>query len=133
MDSAQTKLVELSDNLCALEVCLLNGELKYDDVVLYLQYDIPFDEQSEIYTKLKRSFDDGLNYDNRITDVERREALTSILSKTQAHIHDSNVNEGHIDQVFKGAYDMAEEIITLLKDPKCFRTTDVHSTKKAAV
>ena len=123
MDSAQAKMVELSDNLCAIEVCLLSGELKYDDVVIYLQYDIPFDEQSEIYTKLKRSFDNGLNEQNRMTDGERREALTSILTKTQQCINDSNVNNGHIDKVFKGAYDMAEEIKTLLKNPNCFKQT----------
>jgi hypothetical protein len=47
MDKIQAKMVELADNLPALEVCLLNGLIEYSDIILFLQYDIPIEESSK--------------------------------------------------------------------------------------
>ena len=40
MDKTQLKLVELSENITALEICLNNGLMDFSDLILYLQYDI---------------------------------------------------------------------------------------------
>ena len=134
MDSIQAKLEELSDNLSALEVCILNGELEYGDVAIYLQYDIPLEESSEIYLKLKRIFDEKYNELNRFADDERREALIVVLNRTQQYIQESDINGSQLQStVFKGAYDMAEIMKTRLTKKENPTPITVPSFKKAAV
>lgn len=134
MDRTQAKLEELSDNLSVIEVCLLNDDLEYGDIAIYLQYDVPFEETSEIYAKLKRIFDEKLNELNRFADDERREALTEILSQMQQYIKASDMNGSHLQSiVFKDAYDMAEVMKTRLIKNENPAPINVPSVKKAAV
>jgi hypothetical protein len=134
MDRTQAKLEELSDNLSVIEVCLLNEDLEYGDIAIYLQYDVPLEETSEIYAKLKRIFDEKLNELIRLADGERREALAAILNNTQQYIKASDKNGSHLQSiVFKDAYTMAEVMKTRLIKNENPTPINVPSVKKAAV
>ncbi len=134
MDRTQAKLEELSDNLSVIEVCLLNEDLEYGDIAIYLQYDVPLEETSGIYAKLKRIFDEKLNELIRLADGERREALAAILNNTQQYIKASDKNGSHLQSiVFKDAYTMAEVMKTRLIKNENPTPINVPSVKKAAV
>ena len=134
MDSIQAKLEELSENLSAIEVCLLSGELEYGDIAIYLQYDVPFEDVSDVYPKLKKTFSDKLDELNRFTDGERREALTGVLSRTQQYIIESDKNNSHLQSiVFKDAYDMAEVMKTRLRPKENNAPIQAPFFRKAAV
>jgi len=134
MDKVQAKMVELTDNLPALEVCLLNGLIEYSDLILFLQYDIPIEESSKEYAKLKECLCERHNATRYTTD-ERCEVLSGILHRLQAFIIRIDKNGSQSRVVYKKANDMAEQICARLNEKRKIipaNTKFVHYSEKAA-
>ena len=110
MDKIQSKLVELSDNLTALSICLADESECYSDIILFLQYDVPMESSNEQYKKLKRVSRECRGLD-RETKAERNESLKLILRRLQRFIIKNDRNGSQAMVVYKEAYDMAEAMI----------------------
>ena len=110
MDKIQSKLTELTENLTALDVCLKNGMVKYPELILYLQYDIPIEDSSEDYAKMKKVFQNKYRYANRYTTDECSEVLKTILHHVQAFIISIDRDGNQAQTVYKQASDIAEQI-----------------------
>lgn len=113
MDKIQRKLVELIDNITALEVCLSNNLVKYADIILYLQYDLPIEDNSEYYKRLKAIFNE-IKTDKRYDEYERSRSLKIVLRNMQKYIISIDANENQARIVYKEANDIADEICNRL-------------------
>ena len=134
MDEIQAKMVELTDNLPALEVCLFNGLMEYSDLILFLQYDIPIENNSKEYAKLKECLCDRRN-ENRYTTSERCEVLSDILHRLQDYIVKCDRNGSQARVVYKKANDVAEQICTRLNEKRKIipaSTKFAHYSERAA-
>ena len=135
MDKIQSKLVELVDNLPALDICLQNERLGYPDIVLFLQYDISLESSCAAYGSLKRTFH-SLKYNNQYPTDERNEEVIRIMRRVQEYIVKIDINGSQARTVYKEATDIAEEICNRLQnDGGC---TIIHPTvpsyiEKAAI
>lgn len=132
MDKIQEKLVELDENLSALEVCLMNGSLGYTELILFLQDDKPLEENSETYAKMKKIFCEKLNDYNRCPTDERAEAIKVILHRLEEFVtlNDTAVNQPHED--YSRAVAIAEKICDLIDAKKKTTHQTVPYPKKAA-
>ncbi len=117
MDEIQSKLVEFKKNYVAVEVCLDYRMLKYSDIILYLQYDIPMERSNSDYKKLKRVFK-SLQLEQRVSIHEQNDTLKTILQNVQNHIVDIEKDGNEATKVYKKAYDVAGEIIKRLDEQK---------------
>lgn len=114
MDKIQVKLVELANNLTALEICLSSGRMDYSDLILYLQYDMPLESNNEEYAALKRTFC-NLHSKSLTNFSDRAEALTNILRRLQEFIIEIDKNGSQAQVVYKEANDVAEQICSRLQ------------------
>lgn len=133
MDKIREKLVELDENLTAIEVCLLNGSLGYTELILFLQYDEPLEEKSEMYVKMKEVFGDKLDRLNRCSTDERAEALKAILSRLKGFVAANNTSENQPQEDYSKAISIAEKICDLLDAQKTPTNETVPYPKKAAL
>lgn len=134
MDEIQAKMVELTDNLPALEVCLLNGLMEYSDIILFLQYDIPIEESNKEYAKLKECLC-GYHNSKRYTTEERCEVLSDILHRLQSYIVNCDRNGSQARVVYKKANDVAEQICARLNEKRKIipvNTKFAHYSERAA-
>ena len=132
MDKIQEKLVELDENLSALEVCLMNGSLGYTELILFLQDDKPLEENSEMYAKMKKIFCEKFNEYDRCPTEERAEAIKVILHRLEGFIalNNSVINQPHED--YGEAVAVAEKICNLIDARKKPTHQTVPYPKKAA-
>jgi hypothetical protein len=121
LEKIQEKMTVLLNDLSLIETCLFNKSIDYSEIVVYLQYGVPLDDFDN-FAKMRQSFV-NMQIENRETESEKKEALYNILTSTQDFIKVNDVNGSHVQEVFKEAYDVAEEIKKLL----------VPYSKKAAV
>ena len=117
MDRIQEKLVELDENLTALEVCLSSGSLSYADLILFLQYDEAIEDHNETFAELKRVYSNPKN-ESRCTPGERRAAIKTILRDFQSFVEQSDTNGSQTRRVYKEAIDVAEQICERLDSIK---------------
>lgn len=106
--------------------------LKYSDIILYLQYDIPMERSNSDYKKLKRVFK-SLQLEQRVSIHEQNDTLKTILQNVQNHIVDIEKDGNEATKVYKKAYDIAGEIIKRLdKQKQSLHPLTVPYFKKAA-
>lgn len=115
MDKIQKKLVELTENLTALDTCMAIGKLEYTDIILYFQYDIPIEKTNVIYSYMKDAFQGPQNASRYSLD-ERNEILIFLLRQLQWYITYSEQNGNMASKVYKDAYNVADEICKRLED-----------------
>jgi len=131
MDKTQSKLVELTENLTALEVCLSNGRLGYPELILFLQYDIPLEQSCNEYASMKRVFHD-LNPSGPYLDSDRYKKVITIMRNLQDYIVENDRNGNQIRVVYKQATDIAEQICIRLDNEQVFANINAHYPEKAA-
>jgi uncharacterized protein YicC (UPF0701 family) len=116
MDKTQEKLVELTNNLTALEACIANGSLNHGGLILFLQYDVPLEETCENYAYLK-----GVIHDLHPQGVEasddRNKKVVTILRQLQDFIIKNDRNGSQIQVVYKQTLDQIDQICNRLEAP----------------
>lgn len=120
MDKIQVKMVELINNLSALEVCLAHNSKRadaerYGALILYLQWDMPLEDNDQEYAKLKRLYRNSrslnIGYD---TEEERYKALKDILLDFQDAVRRNERDGNQLTRVYGDAIKIADEICTRL-------------------
>ena len=131
MDKVQVKMVELIDNLTALEVCLSRSTDKsdaerYGALILYLQWDMPIEDNDEEYAKLKKLYQNSRN--SSIADEDSCKSLQNILRDFQQSIYQNERNGNQLTRVYKDAIETADAICQRLD--KHVRIRQPHSFRK---